>query len=219
MVRNNWNRALSFICIGCLVFLLSGCSENELEERCFPMMAAAGFDEEQVTFVLGFPSTTSTGDSQSSIGEIRVAAAYGRDFKASKEKYEAHLNKLPDYNHLKVFVMEEDFLEEKNAYHKMLDHLILTEEFPRNTYVCVVDDLEDLLELEKNLPQDVGTYLEEFLVHHGENKGKLLTLGDLMDEKENQDMVLYMPYLEVEENYVELNGYVNIEGKIWQESY
>lgn len=215
MVRKWWNKTLAIICIGSVIVLLGGCGETELEERCFPMMAAVGASEDQVLFVLGFPSV---GDTQSSIGEIQVDAAYASDFVTSKEKYESHLNKLPDYNHLKVLVIEREFLEKTDDYNKMLDYIAKTEEFPRNTYVCVVNDLEALLDLEKNLPQDMGTYLEEFLNHHGENKERILTLGDLMDEKENQNTVLYIPYIEVVENYVEISGYVNIEGKIWKES-
>ena len=100
----------------------------------------------------------------------------------------------------------------------MLNNLAETEEFPRNTYVCAIDDIEDLLQLEKKLSQDIGTYLEEFLNNQESQKKRRLTLGDLLNEKENQMMVLYMPYLEAEENYVEWKGYVNTFGKIWKES-
>ena len=208
-------RIKACIGIGVLVCGLTACSETELEERCFPMMAAVGFDDGRVEYVLGFPSTDSSDNSQSSIGKIQVPSATGEDFKKSKENYETHLNKYADYNHLKVLVIEEDFLEEKNAYNKMLDYLAAREEYPRNTYVCVIEDIEELMELEKELPQDIGTYLEEFLNHRVQSTEKLLTLGDLMDEKANQDMILYLPYLEVEENYVKQSGYVNIDGNLW----
>ena len=36
------------------------------------------------------------------------------------------------------------------------------------------------------------------------------TKGDLIDEKANQELVLYMPYLGVEENYVTWEGYYAI---------
>ena len=96
------------------------------------------------------------------------------------------------------------------AYEDMLDHLSLTEEFPRNTYVCMVEDVEELLEIDKNLPQDLGTYLEEYLGNHEEKKNRMLTLGDLIDEKENKTLVLYAPYLIPEETYVEWGGYYAI---------
>ena len=99
----------------------------------------------------------------------------------------------------------------------MLAYLAKTERFPRNTYVCVVNDIEDLFELEEHISQDLGTYLEEYITKHEEEKSHILTLGDLLDERENQTLILYLPYLEVEENYVEWDGYVNILGEIWQD--
>ncbi|MBQ8519388.1 MAG: hypothetical protein IJ455_07310 [Agathobacter sp.] len=171
--------------------ILGGCSNTELEERCFPMMTAVGYENGKITYRDAFSKEDATGQ----LG--------------AKEK---------DYTHLKVLVLEEDLLEQKTQYEKMLDEQAETEQFPRNTYVCVVDDIEDLFEMEKNISQDLGTYLEEYLKKHEEKKDRLLTLGDLLDEKENQTMVLYLPYLDVEENFVEWKGYVNTSGKSWQES-
>ena len=172
-------------------FFLAGCGTTELEERSFPMLVAIGYDDGRVTYKDAFPKEDSTG-------------ALG-----AKEK---------DYNHLKVLVLEEDLLEYPEVYNKVLAELAETEKYPRNTYVCVLDDVDDLFEMEKKISQDLGSYLEEYLKQHEENKGQLLTLGDLIDEKENQTLVLYLPYLDVEENVLVWNGYVNTEGKIWQES-
>lgn len=171
--------------------ILGGCSTTELEERCFPMMTAIGYENGKVIYRDAFSKDDTTGQ----LG--------------AKEK---------DYAHLKVLVLDEDLLEQKTQYEKMLEEQAEKENFPRNTYVCVVDDIEDLFEMEKNISQDLGTYLEEYLKKHEEKKDRLLTLGDLLDEKENQMMVLYLPYLDVEENIVEWKGYVNTSGKIWQES-
>lgn len=173
-------------------FLLVGCSSTELEERCFPMAVLVEAENGKTT--------------------------YYASFKEEKIEDVTHLIKTPDYNHLKVLVFEDDLLEQQNQYNAMLEQLAETEEFPRNTYVCVVDDVEDLFELEKNITEDLGTYLEEYLKKHEEKKDRLLTLGDLLDERENQAMVLYLPYLEAEENFVEWKGYMNTSGKSWQES-
>ena len=63
------------------------------------------------------------------------------------------------------------------------------------------------------LPQEVGTYLEEYLKNHEEKKPKLLSLGNLMDEEMNKDRILYAPYLETEDSYVIWNGYYEIGEK------
>ena len=180
-----------WILIGVLGLLLVGCSTTELEERSFPMLVAISYDDGRVTYKDAFPKEDTTG-------------ALG-----AKER---------DYNHLKVVVLEEDLLENLDIYNEVLAELAETEKFPRNTYVCTVDDVEDLFELEKNISQDLGTYLEEYIKSHEEKKNRLLTLGDLLDERENQTFVLYLPYLDVEENVLVWNGYVNTDGRIWRES-
>ena len=190
-----------------MVSTLMGCSSTELEERCFPMLVAVGYEDRNVTYEMAYPKD----------GGMLQFDANGIDFKESKEKYEERLNKEADYNHLKVLVFEEDFLEHTESYKSMLDYLAEIEDFPRNTYVCVVDDIEDLLELEERLSQDLGTYLEEYLKQQEDGKTYLLTLGDLMDEKDNQDMVFYLPYLEIEDNFIEWKGYVNTSGKTWKD--
>ena len=194
--------------IVCLGFV--GCSATELEERCFPQLVAVGYEDNRVVYSAGFPRVGSSGEKEPKINEIQVAPTSAKTFKESRQEYEMHLNKTADYNHLKVLILEEDFLEETKAYEKMLDALAESEDFPRNTYVCAVEDIEDLLEIDKNLPQDLGTYLEEYLNNHEEKKDKILSLGDLIDEKANGEMILYMPYLDVEENYVTWGGYYAI---------
>lgn len=190
--------------------LLTGCSTTELEERCFPMMVSVGYEDGKVSYAAGFPKEDENGQGGWNTEKV--------SFFEAKIAYEKRLNKDADYNHLKVLVLEDDLLKEKEVYKKMLEALIQTEDFPRNTYVCVVDEVDDLYEMEKSISLDLGTYLEEYLKKQEEKKNRLLTLGDLIDEKENQAMVLYLPYLEVEENFMEWKGYVNISGKTWKES-
>ena len=175
-----------------LGLLLTGCSTTELEERSFPMLVAVELDDGKVNYRDAFPKEDDTG---------KLGA------------------KQKDYNHLKVLVLEEDLLEQQGKYEAVLAELAENEIFPRNTYVCVLDDTEDLFEMEKEISQDLGTYLEEYLKKHEEKKNKLLTLGDLLDEQANQTFVLYLPYLDVEENVLVWKGYVNTSGKSWQESY
>ena len=155
------------------------------------MLVAIGCEDGRLTYKDAFPKEDSFG-------------AFG-----AKEK---------DYNHLKVLVLEDDLLETESLYETVLQELSEEEKFPRNTYICVMEDVDDLFEMEKEIAQDLGTYLEEYLKLHEEKKDRLLTLGDLMDEQENQIFVLYLPYLEVEDNKLIWIGYVNTSGKIWKDS-
>ena len=206
-----WLGAIGFIIA---VILFGGCSSTELEERCFPLMTAVGYEDGKVSYILGFPRVGSSGEQEPQINEIQVPQVFADTFADSKSKYEGHLNKIADYNHLKVMVFEEDVFEDITVYDEVISYMAKGEEYPRNTYVCVVDDVDELMEIDENLPQELGTYIEEFLKHH-EEEDRLVTLGDLIDEKENKTQVLYIPYLDMEENYVEWGGYYVIgKGKI-----
>lgn len=197
---------------------ITGCSATELEERCFPMMVTVGYENKKVTFGAAFPKDNAAGQEGAKESEIRAPEVSDMDFAASKEKYENRLNKEADYNHMKVLVIEDEMLEKEGLYDAMIEALMQTEDFPRNTYVCVADDVSDLYELGQTISQDLGTYLEEYIKKHEKDKGQLLTLGDLMNEKANQSKILYLPYLDVEEKYLEWKGYMNTVGQIWQES-
>lgn len=204
MECKKWRRQILFL-VTSILFI--GCASVELEERSFPLVAAVGYEDGKISYVLGFSRVDGSVENASTSSEIKVKQTYGASFLESKEDYEGDLNKLVDYNHLKVLVLEEDLLEVPKLYNEMLEVLTMTEEFPRNTYVCVVDDIEDLMEMEKTLPQDLGTYLEEYLMHHEKKNEHMVSLGDLLDEKENKELVLFLPYVEAEETFVKWHGY------------
>lgn len=212
MSKQSLKKGLLVLVIGCFMLQLAGCRQTELEERCFPLLAVVDYedDKDRVLFCAGFPRAENSGGSTGQSSELEVAKASGENFEKSRAEYEKNLNKMPDYNHLKVLVLGEDFVNNKTAYNGMLEDLARTEEFPRNTYVCIVEDVDELLEIDKELPQDLGTYLEEYLNNHEAKKNRMLTLGDLLDEKENQELILYAPYLEPEDTYVEWGGYYAI---------
>ena len=132
----------------------------------------------------------------------------GDSFLQSKKMYESQLSRQADYNHLKVMVFGMDILKNTDAYEQMLISLAKSEEFPRNTYVVVVDDIDRLFALGEELKVDLGTYLEEYLDHHEEKKTRMLTLSDLMDEIYNQSMIRFAPYLVVEKEQLLWGGYL-----------
>ena len=198
--------------------IINACNSTEIEERCFPMLVVVDYDDDwkQVLYCDDFPRTNNTNteskgtSTEEKKDKLSNSLQSGKTFAESKKAFEARLNKIPDYNHLKMILLDEEFVQQQTLYNDMLDTLVTTEEFPRNTYVCITDDVGDFLELADGLEDDLGTYLEQYLEHHEEKKDRLLTLGDLLDEKANQDMIVYVPYLEVENNYIEWGGYYAI---------
>lgn len=192
-------------------FAFSGCSATQLEERSFPMMAAVDEEEDQVVFAYGFPALSQKDNTDLEEAKVNVPMTKGDSFAECLTAYEGEMERKADCNHLKVLVLGEKFLQDKKTFYDMLDTLTVTERYPRNTYVCVTEDVSTLLETEENLPQDLGTYLELFLQKH-ESDGQIRhqNLGTLLDERKNRREAVELPYISVEDGAVVLAGSVRV---------
>jgi stage II sporulation protein R len=125
--------------------------------------------------------------------------------------------KVLDYNHLKVMVFDEAFLEDAAAYEELLSTLQCEDTYPRNVYVCVTADAGRLMEQQDVMEEELGDYLEELLENHApESVQSLPTIGGLMDEKENRRKTLYLPYLVTDGTAVEWDGFYCIAQSVPQ---
>ena len=214
-MKNRIGRILGIIFVGAL---LSGCRATELEDRTFPMMAAVDYDEEkQVGFTYVFPVLRAEPDAAAQAGEDEVAMNYAPDFGQACQAYEASLNKEADYNHLKVLLLGTAFMEEPQQCREMLEFLWEEETFPRNTYVCVTDDVQGVILAGESQTADAGTYIEELLENHefGEEE-KLPTLGTLLDEQKNQVLPLRLPFLSVQDKTVVWTAFYEVPVDWWK---
>ncbi len=117
-------------------------------------------------------------------------------------------NRVVDYSHLKVMILDQDFVEDEKNMTEFLTLLEKENEVPRNTYVAVAQDAESIMELGDIDGQSVGTYLEELFENVSEvDKEAYPTLGMLYQERENQLETLFLPYLAEEEEKPAVDGY------------
>ncbi|MCM1283052.1 MAG: hypothetical protein NC180_01620 [Muribaculaceae bacterium] len=185
-----------------LIFQLAGCGAAELEDRCFPMLAAVDYDTEYA-FAYGFPELSQKENTDVDASKVDAATTEGVSFPAAVSAFHQQLDKQADCNHLKVLVLGEELFGQRQALFDMFKSLRESELFPRNIYVCVTKNLDELWETEGSLPTDLGSYLETFLLNHEkEHDSKLVTLGMILDETENHSRLLYLPNIMVEEGAV-----------------
>ena len=117
-------------------------------------------------------------------------------------------NRVIDYSHLKVMILNQDFVENEKSMTEFLELLEKQNEVPRNTYVAVAEDAEKIMEIADVEGQSVGTYLEELFENVSEiDKKAYPTLGTLYQEKENRLETLFLPYLTEEEEKPVVDGY------------
>jgi stage II sporulation protein R len=122
-----------------------------------------------------------------------------------------------DYNHLKVMVFEESFLSDAELYEQFLTDIQKEDTYPRNVYVCATEDAALLMNLKEATGEEIGEYLEELLENDAaENVQELPTLGKLIDEKENRQKTLYLPYLVTDGQSVEWDKAYCIEKSVPQ---
>ena len=117
-------------------------------------------------------------------------------------------NKKIDYNHLKVVLLSQDFIENETAMAEMLRVLKQDKNVPLNAYVVITDDTDALVTAGEALDEPLGNYLEELLENSDEIKKETYpTLGMLYQEKENQLETLFIPYISLIEEKPEITAY------------
>ena len=208
-MKRNISRMLGLLL---LVSMLGGCSAVQLEERNFPMLAAVDDHGGLVEFTYGFPALSQKDNTDMAEAKVNVPMTAKSSFSEALSDYERQMSKKADCNHLKVLVLGKNFVEERKAFDEMLVSLKKTELFPRNTYVCVTGDVESLLAVEENLPEDLGTYLEMYLENHeSDQQIKLINLGKLLDERENRKEAINIPCLGVENDAIVPEGIFTVD--------
>lgn len=194
-----------------VVILLTGCNSTELEDRCFPMLAAVDYEKEtgKVVFAYMFPRAGIKSEEGQNAAQIDVAPVEAQTFTEARAEFEREVSKKPDPNHLKVVLLGEALIENYGQYERMLEELQQDESFPRNTYVCITADVKGVLEQDEQRSMDIGSYLEELIENHDRKENrKLPTIGNLIDEKDNRRRTLEIPYIEVENDTI-----------LWQTEY
>ena len=168
-----------------VMLILVGCNANELENRCFPMLAAVDYDGEagMVEFFYTFPKSGLNSDNAQETANVAIMPVYDTDFGSARQTYENDLSLDADINHLKVIILGKSFLEREDDYDLMIETLRQEETFPRNTYVAAVDDVNHYFELNDSMNNDIGSYIETLLEKKQREEGlELVTIGDLMDD-------------------------------------
>ena len=104
---------------------------------------------------------------------------YADGIEEAVNECESGLSKTADTNHLKVLLIGNELYDDEDSYSKLIQYLKDSSKFPRNTYVCAVNDINKTFE-------NMGDYYEQLLEKQEREEGLCLTtVGDIMDEYTN----------------------------------
>lgn len=167
--------AIPVIVVLTIGLMLTGCSAVELEERCFPTLAAVDIvaaatdettDKEVVEFYYNMDKS--------------YEPEYADDIKTAVDSFEERLSQKADTNHLKVILIGKTLRNNKAAYSDFMEYCKTSKKFPRNTYVCIADDINDIFD-------NMGNYYEQKMnKENHEDSEPIITLGTLLDDYTNE---------------------------------
>ncbi len=167
--------AIPVIVVLTIGLMLTGCSAVELEERCFPTLAAVDIvaaatdettDKEVVEFYYNMDKS--------------YEPEYADDIKTAVDSFEERLSQKADTNHLKVILIGKTLRNNKAAYSDFMEYCKTSKKFPRNTYVCMADDINDIFD-------NMGDYYEQKMNKENREDGEpIVTLGTLLDDYTNE---------------------------------
>lgn len=167
--------AIPVIVVLTIGLMLTGCSAVELEERCFPTLAAVDIvaaatdettDKEVVEFYYNMDKS--------------YEPEYADDIKTAVDRFEERLSQKADTNHLKVILIGKTLRNNKAAYSDFMEYCKTSKKFPRNTYVCIADDINDIFD-------NMGDYYEQKMNKENHEDGEpIITLGTLLDDYTNE---------------------------------
>ena len=167
--------AIPVIVVLTIGLMLTGCSAVELEERCFPTLAAVDIvavatdettDKEVVEFYYNMDKS--------------YEPEYADEIKTAVDSFEERLSQKADTNHLKVILIGKTLRNNKAAYSDFMEYCKTSKKFPRNTYVCMADDINDIFD-------NMGDYYEQKMNKENHEDGEpIITLGTLLDDYTNE---------------------------------
>lgn len=171
--------AIPVIVVLTIGLMLTGCSAVELEERCFPTLAAV-----DIVDVVSHRDVSANENS----GYIEFyynmdksyEPEYADDIKTAVDSFEDRLSQKADTNHLKVILIGKTLRNDKAAYASFMEYCKTSKKFPRNTYVCIADDINDIFD-------NMGDYYEQKINKENHEDGEpIITLGTLLDDYTNE---------------------------------
>ena len=192
--------AIPVIVVLTIGLMLTGCSAVELEERCFPTLAAVdvvAVDTDEITDkevtgkeVTDYKAYVSHRDdlANENSGYIEFyynmdksyEPEYADDIKTAVDSFEERLSQKADTNHLKVILIGKTLRNDKAAYASFMEYCKTSKKFPRNTYVCIADDINDIFD-------NMGDYYEQKMNKENHDDGEpIITLGTLLDDYTNE---------------------------------
>ena len=199
--------ALAALCLGMVLFGC-GCSVQELENKSFPMVMTLRVEDGDCVLTYKYMDLSRVSEKEKTkqgSDELTVRASSVRGvIRRMDEKN----GKILDLNHVKVLLLEAEFLEEKDFMQELVEIGNSGVDLPGNMIVFVTDDVDAISNLQEEMDEDLGNYLAEMLEgnpNYEETSGA--TFKSLICDWYNGGSSTILPSLGVQDDLPVVDGY------------
>ncbi len=190
------------------LWLQSCANQVEIEDRDFVQVFGVDYNNGQFAAYYALPDLAAVSEQSSSDSEKLLRNFQGNNLYEIEEQYKLCSEKKLDYRHLKAIVLGENLVKDKERFQQFIAYCEKHYEISKNTLVFLTNSsLWTIMDYNKKIPDGIGNYLIRL---HDNNlsirsKGKI-TLGTLVNDRNNSDMIIHVPIVTLQVNGLVING-------------
>lgn len=194
--KKGFRKAGALVLALCLFSGLTGCENYvELENRAFVMALGVDLGEEETyRFTYTFPDLEAlTGNGSSA--KYPPMTLEADSLQKSEDKYDSMSGKSLDYGQVKVIVLGNEVVADREKLQGLLEEIRENTEFARTMLVCEsLTTGEEMLALDEEVAGSIGIYMEEMFENNGEHLGvSPVILNDVILKMEKADVGDILP--------------------------
>lgn len=194
--KKGFRKAGTLVLALCLLGGLIGCENYvELENRAFVMALGVDLGEEETyRFTYTFPDLEAlTGNGSSA--KYPPMTLEADSLQKSEDKYDSMSGKSLDYGQVKVIVLGNEVVADREKLQGLLEEIRENTEFARTMLVCEsLTTGEEMLALDEEVAGSIGIYMEEMFENNGEHLGvSPVILNDVILKMEKADVGDILP--------------------------
>lgn len=199
--------ALAVLCLGMVLFGC-GCSVQELENKSFPMVMALRAEDGDCVLTYKYMDLSRVSEKEKTKQGSDELTVRSSSVRGVIRRMDEKNGKILDLNHVKVLLLEAEFLEEKDFMQELVEIGNSGVDLPGNMIVFVAEDVDAISNLQEEMDEDLGNYLAEMLEgnpNYEDTSGA--TFKSLICDWYNGGSSTILPSLGVQDDLPVVEGY------------
>ena len=205
--RRKRGMALAVLCLGMVLFGC-GCSVQELENKSFPMVMTLRAEDGDCVLTYKYMDLSRVSEKEKTKQGSDELTVRSSSVRGVIRRMDEKNGKILDLNHVKVLLLEAEFLEEKDFMQELVEIGNSGVDLPGNMIVFVAEDVDAISNLQEEMDEDLGNYLAEMLEgnpNYEDTSGA--TFKSLICDWYNGGSSTILPSLGVQDDLPVVEGY------------